>query len=251
VATIEQVSKAAAEATSRAEQDLALWRAWKKSPTDANLSALLQQVGPLIQREVNRWAGSLARPVLEAEAKRLAVKAFETYDPTRGAALGTHVANMLLKLSRLSYSNQNVARLPENKLLQFHGYNLAHAQLSDELGRPPTTDELADHLAWSIPQLERFRRAISHQELLESGGAAPDGNSGGLFETDSQDHTVDFVHHDLAPMQKLIFEHLTGYGGAEVLSNQEIMKKLGLTQGRYSYLKGQMVTAVERATAGR
>jgi len=236
-------------ASERAEQDLALWRAWKRSPIDANLSALLRQVGPLIQRETNRWAGSLARPVLEAEGKRLAVKAFETYDPNRGAALGTHVANTLLKVSRLSYSNQNVARLPENKMLQFHTYSLAHAQLSDELGRPPTTDELADHLSWSIPHLERFRKDISHQELLESGGASE--GTGSLFEADEQDHTVDFIHHDLAPMQKLIFEHLTGYGGAKVLSNQEIMKKLGLTQGRYSYLKRQLVNHLERVTAGR
>jgi RNA polymerase primary sigma factor len=249
VATVKQTTKAAA--SERAEQDLALWRAWKRSPTDANLSALLRQVDPLIQRAVNPWAGSLARPLLEAEGKRLAVKAFESYDPNRGAALGTHVTNWLLKLSRLAYSNQNVARLPENKMLAFHKFHVANAQLADDLGRPPTADELADHLAWSLQHLEDFRKSISHQELLESGGASTERESASLYESEAQDHLVDFIHHDLPPPQKLIFEHLTGYRGAEVLSNQEIMKRLGLTQGRFSYMKKKLVDHLAHVTEGK
>lgn len=243
---LDKIAKLAADATpTRSEQDLALWRTWKRTPTDANLSAILRQLDPLIQREASKWAGTLARPLLETEGRRLAVEALHDYDPSRGAAVGTHVVTRLQKMSRLSYANQNVARLPENKMLMFHAYNLGHSHLEDELGRVPTTDELADHLGWSIPHLTKFRREISHQEMLESGGAAESG-SAGLFEADEQDHTVDFLHHDLAPQQKLIFEHLTGYGGAKILTNQEIQKKLGLTQGQYSYQKKQIV---DRAAA--
>ena len=239
---------AASAAPSRSEQDLALWKAWKKSPTDANLSALLSQVNPLIHREVNKWAGSLARPLLETEGKQLAVEAFKDYNPSMGAAIGTHVANRLQKMSRLSYSNQNVARLPENKMLQFHTYSLGHSELADRFGRAPNTDELADHLGWSIPHLTNFRKQIGRQELLESGGAAGEAGTGALFEADEQDHTVDFIHHDLAPPQKSIFEHLTGYGGAKVLGNAAIMKKLKMTQGQYSYQKKLLIDHVENIT---
>jgi DNA-directed RNA polymerase specialized sigma subunit len=193
----------------------------------------------------------LARPLLETEGKRLAVGAFHSYDPNKGAALGTHVVNSLQKMSRLSYANQNVARLPENKMLMYHTFNLANSQLTDNLGRAPTTDELADHLGWSIKHLTGFRKDISRQELLESGGHSPEGNSGPLFDADEQDHTLDFVHHDLPPPQKAIFEHLTGYGGAPILSNQEIQKKLNLTQGQYSYLKGKLVSLIEKTTGGK
>lgn len=244
--TLSKIAKLAADAVpTRAEQDLALWKKWKQSPTDANLSAVLRQLEPLVQREVGKWSGTLARPLLETEGRRLAVEALKDYDPNRGAAVGTHVATRLQKMSRLSYANQNVARLPENKMLMFHAYNLGQANLEDSLGRPPTTDELADHLGWSIPHLTKFRREISRQEMLESGGAAESG-SAGLFEADEQDHSVDFLHHDLPPQQKLIFEHLTGYGGAPILSNQQIQKKLKLTQGQYSYQKKQIV---DRAAA--
>ena len=237
--------------TSRAEGDRTLWEAWKKTPTDANLTALLNRVNGLIQTEVTKWQGTLARPLLEAEGKRLAVGAFHTYDPNRGAALGTHVANALLKLSRLSYSHQNVARLPENKVLKFHTYKVTHAQLADELGRPPTVDELADRLAWSIPHLTSFQRDITHQEILESGGTTDAAPTGITFGVEDEDHTIDFIHHDLPALQKSIFEHLTGYGGTKQLSNQEIMKKLSLTQGQYSYAKRLLIDHLEKVTAGR
>jgi DNA-directed RNA polymerase specialized sigma subunit len=237
------------ETPTRGEQDLALWRRWKTDPTDEHASALLRQVNPLIQREASKWAGTLARPLLETEGKRLAMQAFHNFDPTRGAQLGTHVVNQLLKLSRLSYGNQNVARLPENKMLLYHAYHLGHEKLQDELGRAPTTDELADHLGWSIGHLEAFRKDIGRKELLESGGT--EGSEAGLHADDSSDHLVDFIHHDLPPAQKGIFEHLTGYRGAEILSNQDIQRKLGLTQGQYSYMKSKLLAHVEAVSQGK
>ena len=237
---------------SRAQRDLALWKRWKDSKAPADLSALLQQVNPLIQHEVNKWSGTLARPLLEVEGKRLALMGFESYDPNKGAALGTHITNSLLKMSRLSYANQNVARLPENKMLQFHTYRIGHAELADQHGRPPTVDELADHLGWSIPRVAAFQRDIAHQEMLESGGASEVSQSGGVTShVEESDHTVDFIHHDLPAQQKLIFEHLTGYGGTAVLSNAAIMKKLKMTQGQYSYQKRLLIDHIDKVTAGR
>jgi DNA-directed RNA polymerase specialized sigma subunit len=229
----------------RQQTDLDTWKTWKAKPTDAHASALLTQVSPLIHREVNKWSGTLARPLLETEGKRLAMEAFHSYDPDKGAALGTHVVNQLQRMSRLSYANQNVARLPENKMLLYHSYNVAHSDLADALGRAPTTDELADHLGWPMHAIEEYRKSIGRKELLESGGLFETGDAG-LYDADKQEHVVDFIHHDLSPQQKAIFEHLTGYGGAEQLSNTEIQKKLGMTQGQYSYAKAKLIEHVEK-----
>jgi len=245
---IAQLSKRAEE--TRAERDIALWRAWKKDKSDASTSALLSQVSPLIAREASKWDQTLARPLLETEGKRLAMQAFHSYDPSKGAALGTHVVNQLQRMSRLAYSNQNVARLPENKMLWFHAYHKAHARLVDEVGRAPTTDELADELGWSIPRVEEFRKSIGRRELLESGGN-DDSSGTGLHEDEKQDHMVDFIHHGLPSVQKAMFEHLTGYGGAEILSNQQIQKKLGLTQGQYSFQKAKLISHVASVQKGK
>lgn len=231
----------------RQTTDLEAWKTWKKNPTDEHASALLAQVNPLIQREVSKWSGSLAKPLLETEGKQLAMDAFHTYDPDKGAALGTHVVNQLQRMSRLVYSHQNIARMPENKILQFHSYNIAHNELSDSLGRSPTADELSDHLAWPVKRVEEYRKMIGQKERLESGGLF-ESTDGGLYGDDVQDHTLDFIHHGLPAQQKVMFEHLTGYGGAERLSNQAIQKKLGLTQGQYSYLKSKLISHVASAS---
>lgn len=236
--------------TGRQEADVSAWRAWKSAPTDANASALLKQVEPLVQKEVNKWSGTLARPLLETEGKRLAMQAFQSYDPSKGAALGTHVVNQLQRMSRLSYANQNVARLPENKMLLYHSYNLAHSELADEHGRAPTTDEMSDRLGWPLKKVEEYRKSIGRREMLESGGLFETGDAG-LYDADVQSHVVDFVHHDLPAQHKAIFEHLTGYGGAEVLSNQQIQKKLNMTQGQYSYAKKQLITHLEKVHGSR
>ena len=97
----------------RREDDLQAWQAWQGNPNSRNMHNVLGQLKPLIQKEVNRWSGSysLARPLLELEANRLASEAVHTYSPHRGAALATHVTNRLKKLSRLPYTHQNLARL--------------------------------------------------------------------------------------------------------------------------------------------
>jgi len=232
----------------RQDKDIELWEKWQRTQSPIDLSSLLAQVNALIQREVNRWAGTLARPLLEAEGKRLAVMAFKTYKPGRGAALGTHVSNYLKKMSRISYSHQNVARLPENKQLKFHTYNVAQAAIQDRMGRSPTVDELADELGWSTRHLLNFQRDVDRQETLESGGTTDIGASN-IAIPDEQDNVLDFVHHDLPEPQKIIFEHLTGYGGAKTLTNQQIMKKLKVTQGQYSYQKRLLVEHLENVMA--
>lgn len=228
------------------QKDLELWRAWKKSGNSQDLQKLLDQMSPIINREVNKWAPAMSRSLLEAEGKRLAVLAFRDYKPNAGTALSTFVASRLPKLSRTVYSNQNAARLSEANSLLFHTYNSAQNKLNDQLGREPTRDELADELGWSQRKLRQFQRQTSRKEYVESEDH-PDAGS------DVDQYLVDFIHHDLFGYQKQIFEYLTGYQGSPKLSNNEIMKKLKLTQGQYSYQKGLLIKHIEqvRNTHGR
>jgi DNA-directed RNA polymerase specialized sigma subunit len=248
--SLAKLAQLAPKPQTRSARDLELWHAWKRSKSDENTSALLKQVQPLIVREASKWSQTLAQPLLETEGKRLAMQAFHTYDPGKGTALGTHVVNQLQKMSRLAYSNQNVGRIPENKLLLYHTYQTAHAKLSDDLGRPPTSDELADELAWSTSKVKEFRESIGRREMLESGGHEESGDAG-LYESEGQDNLVDFIHHDMPPLHKAIFEGLTGYQGTTILNNQQLQKKLGLTQGAYSYAKAQMIKNIQKIQDGK
>ncbi len=201
----------------------------------------MKQLDPVIQVEVNKWSGAIARPVLEAKAKSLALEAIKTYDPNKGAALATHVTNRLKKLSRKVYTHQDAVRLPEYKKLKVQSLHKANKQLMDVHGREPTNQELSDHLGWSPNMLSNVQQS-QHAELIQSEDVGA-----GLFErqsvwgSDTDDGMIDMIYYDLSPTDKLIFEHSTGYSGKPILSNAELRRKTGLTQGQLSYRKRQLV----------
>lgn len=221
--------------------DLELWKQWKRTKNPADLQKLIDQMNPIMLREVNKWAPAMSRSFLEAEAKRLAVEAFNSYDPNAGTALSTYVASRLPKLSRIVYSTQNTARLSETKNLLFHAYNSAVNDLRGQSGREPTNDEIADSLGWSLKKLDKFQRQAQRKEFVESEDHPE--------EETAEDNLVDFIYHDLTPLQKSIFEYSTGYLGKPKLSGAELMKRLNITQGQLSYQKNLIVAAVKKAKA--
>lgn len=222
-------------------KDMELWREYNRSPGPHTLQPLMKQIDPIIQNQVNKWSGAIARPVLEGKARKLAVEAIKSYNPNMGAALATHITNRLKKLSREVYTHQDAVRLPEYKKLRVHSYLRGKQELMDKHGREPTNQELADHLSWSPKRVSEVQRSMN-PELVESQDVG-----GGLFEEssawgrDSSDGMVDLVYYDLDPKDKQVFEHSTGYSGKPVLNNREICKKTGLSQGQLSYRKRKIV----------
>lgn len=231
------------EVSGRKAEDLRLWQQWQKSRSGADLQALLNQLQPLIGQQVGRWSGMLSRDLLETHAKVLAVEALQDYNPRMGTALATHVTNRLQKLSRLTYSHAQAARLPEHKAIGMVSFHAAQGRLKDELGRDPTASELSDHLGWPEQRITEFQRAYGRRELLASG----EFNPATFPVADTQNPLVGFVYHDMSPHQQRLFEHITGYGGKDVLSNQEIMQKFDLTQGQLSYQKRKLLTLFQQA----
>lgn len=225
------------------DRDLTLWKKWKTSQSPMDLERLIQQLNPLIQAEVNRRAGTLARPALEGQATALAVKAIKTFDPSKGVKLSTHVANQIQKLSRMNYAHQNAARIPEHTMLQYQTVELAREDFRAMEGREPSVSELADSLGWSSRKVEQFNEQFGRAELIESGDVP-----GGLFVASEHDPSISYAYFSMSPRQQKIFEHSTGYRGAPRLSNKEIMSRLGITQGVLSYEKNKIKTLLKQMT---
>ena len=127
-------------------------------------------------------------------------------------------------------------------------FNAAHEILNSELGRTPTALELSEHLGWSKRRTTEFQKAFERKELLTSGEFRPSSFAVNDYQ---QDPMVDFVYHDMSPANQQLFEHITGYGGATVMSNTDLMKKFKLTQGQLSYRKRKLINLVKAATGGR
>ena len=230
--------------TTRQQQDLELWEQWKSSGDSQALKDLVDKLNPLIHKEIGKWGSTVPKVALESKARLLAVDALKSYNPNKGAAIGTHVASRLRKLSRFVYPYQNIARLPENKQLLYNTFNIATNQLYDEHGREPTVEELADNLNWSSKKVSELKRAFGKQELVESEGAFAD-------EDSHPDSLVDFYYHGLAPQDKLLFEDFTGYGGKMLLSNDQLTRKHNITQGQLSYRKRRFIDQLQDIQKGK
>jgi len=228
----------------RQQQDLELWKEWRRTNNPATLEKLLKRLQPLIYREVNKWGSTVPPAALESKGRLLTVEALKSYDPNRRAAIGTHVTSRLRKLSRHVYPHQNVVRLPENKQLMFNTVAVAENRLQDELGRDPSVEELADELKWTPRKVSDFQRSFGRRELVESEGAFIDSDEG-------ESTLTDFFYHGLPPNDQRLFEDITGYGGRNPKSNAALRRKYNLTQGQLSYKKRKFTEQVTRIQQGQ
>jgi len=229
-------------------KDMQLWDTYNvsKSPTDKDI--LLKHLDPLIQKQVNKWAGSVPRNALETEAKMLAAKGLDNFNPSKGAGLATHVVNSMAPLSRLVYTNQNTARIPENVMLKLNSYNSAKDHLVTTLGRDPNTDELHQELGWNVNELNRMHNYV-RKDLVESVGGLNDAfydGSGG-----AEEDLLAAIYCSLLPLEKRLFEHTTGYNGKKLMTSPEIMDELSLSQAQLSYQKSLLTQKINKIQGHR
>jgi len=217
----------------RRAQDLAMYHQWNKTKSREDMGKLVNQLSPLIYKEVSRASGTLPTAALNAEAKKWTVKAIQTFEPERGFALATHVMNYLPKVRRLNYKYQNAVRLPENMQLQFHEYNKSLAQLSDELNRDPTEEEMAKHLGWSKAYVVKFKGSL-YADLLEGASEKP------AELSHYSDNSILFKHllEQLTPQERMIWDL------NKELSSTELAAKLGVNINRLNYLKNSLKNKV-------
>jgi len=217
----------------RKAHDLELFHKWKASGSKQDLGALVQHLSPIIYKEVSRASGSLPTVALNAEAKKWTIKAIQTFEPERGFALATHVMNYLPKVRRMNYKYQNAVRLPENMQLQFHDYNKSLGQLTDELNRDPTEDEMAQKLGWSKGQVVKFKGSL-YSDLLEGSGEKD------LEFTEFSDRSILMSHlmAQLDPQEKMILRL------NKDLSSPELAAKLGVNTNRLNYLKKKLTEKI-------
>lgn len=223
--------------------DMLLWEKYKASKSPMDKDKLIKQLNPLIQKQVNKWAGNVPRNALETEAILLASKGIDSYDPAKGAALSTHIMNSMAPLSRTVYTYQNTARIPENITLKLNTYNTAKDFLVTSLGRDPSADELHQELGWGVNEMNRFENYV-RRDLVESVGGLNEKFYGGTGS--AEEDTLASIYFSLMPVEKKMFEYNTGYNGSPILSNPEIMEKLNLTQAQYSYQKNLLAKKLDK-----
>ena len=215
--------------TTKKEQELELWKQWKETGDTEPLTELLTSMQPLLRQSVNKYKASpLPIYALEAVARDLAVKAFETYDPTK-AQLNTHTVNHLKHLQRYVLNYQNIGKIPETRGVKISRYQNVKTQLTDDLKRAPNFAELSDELQWNLAEVERMELELrSDLDLREGKEEAFFDYTFG--EDDILTDYAKFTWFDEDNIGKKIIEHAFGIGGVERLSMKELSVQLNVPE---------------------
>jgi RNA polymerase primary sigma factor len=186
-------------------------------------------------REVNKFSGSpLPRTALETEARVLALRAFDNYDPAK-AQLSTHVTNHLKHLQRYVLTYQNIGRIPEHRGIAIGKFQTVKENLMEDLNREPTIVELADALQWSPAEVERMQTEL-RRDLNIMTREEDREELGGFFDYSIQDRpdplkeAIQLVYFDSSPEDKLILEYAFGINRKQILSPKEIGRKIGRSE---------------------
>jgi DNA-directed RNA polymerase specialized sigma subunit len=217
------------------QNDEVLYRQWKANPTKENLSKVVKSLMPIINREVNRQAGSIPTSVLRGVGMEWAVKAVQSFDESKGFKLSTHTANYVKKMRRSNYQMQNAARLPEPLQNQYHHFSTAVDDLKVELDRDPTDVELASKLGWKKVEVTGFRDRL-YQDTFESSALKNHAVTGFSNTT----VLLNLVRDSLDPQEQIIFDNQMKDKGKQ-LSNDALAAKLGVNQNRLQYLKRKVI----------
>lgn len=225
---------------------------WRAGETPSSTGHLLRTIDPEISRGINAYVGQ-SNPLIRSQAKKLALQAVRTYDPGKGAKLGTHVVNQLQGLKRINRRQIDILRVPERVGLEKQRAKLAEQELVDELGREPSLTELADHTGLSMKRLKYLRKF----NLPTAEGTFSDmGNESLEFaprvqSAASDDPWLDLVYGDLDPVGQKIMEWTLGLNGEPIRSNYDIAEKLGLSPGAISQRKAKIQAMLNEGIGSR
>jgi len=233
-----------AELSAKKQKEVDLWKTWKaggKKPSD--LRPLIKSFQPMIQSRANVFKHGQIRispAAIDAEFYKQALAAFETWDETKGGALGTWLYRYLDKAKRFIYQHQNVARIPEHRITKIREFQAAEQELEAQAGRPATDVEMAGYLKWPIKEISRMSQEIrrdlwSHSEQWEENPYTQ--------TTSRESDVLTLIRYELNEDEQKVYKQLIT---KEITSTSKIAKKTGFDIYKVSRLKKAIAAKMEK-----
>ncbi len=218
-----------AELKKKREEEIGQLNLWKQTKQPEHLQPLLRAYEPVISQKMRQYkAPSIPDSAFKAELTKHLIGAFDSFDPNRGAQLNTHVVNRLRQAMRYNARFQNVAYIPEGQIAQIAPIQKAQNELTEQFGRDPTVDEIADHMG-RTPKFVNRVLTSQRRDIPAS-----------MFETDPaetglarDEEVLSLLPHSLNPQENQVFSHL--YGDKKHLhpgSMGGLAKQLGMSNSQ-------------------
>jgi RNA polymerase primary sigma factor len=189
------------------------------------------------------------------------MKAVERFDLSKRAKLSTYAVWWIRQCIKRAISNQSkVVRLPVHLGDKISKIRRVALQMSQELGREPTDDELSVEIGIAREKVSDLRSAgirpasldapISDDDLTEFGESVADEEARTPFELLREKdlcNKVEGLLQELDDREKRIISQRFGFGGGERKTLQHIGDKLGVSRERIRQLENVALEKLRHA----
>jgi len=222
------------------------YKLWSTKRDLGSMNKVIEASNSIMASAIHTYAASSA-PSIKSKAKILTKKAIESFDPSKGAKLKTHIHNNLRPLYREAQS-YNTVHIPERVVQDLSSVREWESKYHDEHGRPPNDTELADYSSLSKKRIAHIRKYDKNQ--LFEGNLIKNKEQGGDEDTGSGTESAkvtqaanlweDYVYDGLAPTDKAIYELKLGKNNNIPRGVTFISKKLGISPSAVSQRLGKI-----------
>ncbi len=247
------------------EQEVQLAARIKKGDKEAR-SQMIRANLRLVVKIAHDYA-NLGLPLLDlvSEGNIGLMKAVERFDPAKGGKLSTYAAWWIKQSIKRALANQSkTIRLPVHLVDKIAKIKRVSLSMSEELGREPTDQELADEVGLSAAKLSQLRTVSIRPASLDAPMNDEDGTEFGeivgddnavdpaenLSDKNLQEEIADLLRV-LDDRERKIIMSRFGLDGGNSRTLEEVGEKFGVTRERIRQLQNIALAKLRRALRKR